>query len=694
MEYHDLFSLDDNELGCASQVKHNIKVTDDEPFKERFRHIPPPLLEEIRMHVNDMLQAGAIRPSSSPWCNAVVLIWKKDGGLRFCIDFRKLNARAKKDSYPLPHIQEMLESLEGSRIFSSFDFKSGFWQVEMDEASKQYTTFTVGSLGFFECEHMPFRLCNMPATFQRLMQNCLGELNLTYCLIYLDDVITFSTDEDDHLRHMRVIFDRFRAEHLKLKPSKCSLFRDKIVFLAHCVTKDGIQPSEEHMKAITNFPEPDSYTSIRRFVGMVGHFRHFIAHFAHLVRPLNNHLEGDASKLKAHKVTLSWKAKEAFGLLKQALLQAPVLKFADYSKPFVLETDASSDGLGAVLLQEGEDGKLHPIAYGSRSLTKAKRNYHSGKTEFLALKWAVTDHFKEYLIYQPFVVCTDNNPLTYLFTTPNLDACGHRWVASLANFNFTIEYQRGRYNAATDTLSQMNESLNAQEVKAILDEMTIGCSNRAELSILAGRRGEEEERVWVSAAHVPKEEMHVINWLKAQNEDPVIRGAIEWMQSGKEKSLKHHLGTLASTPEGLGFISRQKSLVLVNSKLYLKCKLKGEAETTIVFIIPKAHRRKTIDGCHRDTGHQGQNRTASLLLERFWWPGMTLEVKSAVKNCKQCLRHDGDSIRAPLVPIEAMGPMDLLHLDFTKIKVSGDHEKELKKKPEVVNVLVVTDHFT
>ena len=262
MEYHDIFSLDDNELGCTSQVKHNIKVTDNEPFKEQFRHIPPPLLEEVRTHVNDMLQAGAIRPSSSPWCNMVILVQKKDGGLHFCIDFRKLNMRTKKDSYPLPCIQEMLESLEGSCIFSSFDLKSGFCQVEMDEASKQYTAFTVGSLGFFECEHMPFRLCNVPTTFQRLMQNCLGELNLTCCLIYLDDVITFSTNEDDHLCHMRVIFDRFRVEHLKLKPSKYSLFHDEIIFLAHFVMKDGVQPSEEHVKAITNFLEPDSYTSI------------------------------------------------------------------------------------------------------------------------------------------------------------------------------------------------------------------------------------------------------------------------------------------------------------------------------------------------------------------------------------------------------------------------------------------------
>ena len=231
MEYHDVFSLDDNDLGCASQVKHNIKVTNDEPFKEQFRHIPPLLLEEVRTHVNDMLQAGAIRPSSSPWCNAVVLVWKKDGGLCFCIYFRKLNTRTKKDSYPLPHIQETLESLEGSHIFSSFNFKSGFWQVEMDEALKQYTAFTVGSLGFFKCKCMPFGLCNVPMTFQRLMQNCLGELNLTYCLIYLDDVITFSTNEDDHLCCMRVIFDRFRAEHLKLKHPNVACSMMKLFFL-------------------------------------------------------------------------------------------------------------------------------------------------------------------------------------------------------------------------------------------------------------------------------------------------------------------------------------------------------------------------------------------------------------------------------------------------------------------------------
>ena len=460
----------------------------------------------------------------------------------------------------------------------------------MDKASKQYTTFTVGLLGFFKCKYMPFGLCNVPVTFQQLMQNCLGELNLTYCLIYLNDVITFSKDEDDHLHCMRVIFDRFQAEHLKVKPSKCNLFWDEITYLTHCIMKDRIQPSEEHIKAIVDFPEPDSFTSIQQFVGMVGHFRQFIVHFTCLARPLNSHFEGNGSKLKAHRVDLSQKAKEAFNLLKQALLKAPVLKFTDYSKLFVLEMDTSYNGLGAVLLQEGEDGKLHPVVYGNHSLTKADRNYHSGKAEFLRLKWAITDHFKEYLTYKPFVVWTNNNPLTYLFTTPNLDACGHQWVASLANF--TIEYQHGKNNAVANALSWVNESLSIREVKATLNKTSVGCQDRAELPLLTAHRGEEEELVWVSTACVLKEEMHVIDWVEAQNEDPAIHKTIEWMHLKKERSLKHYLGDDASTPEGLGFISRQKFLVLINGKLYLNCKLKGEAKTTTVFVIPKATQAK------------------------------------------------------------------------------------------------------
>ena len=199
MEYHDIFSLDKNEMGCTDAAEHKIELLDEEPFKERFRQIAPPLLDEVQEHLQEMLDGGAIRPSQSAWCNAVVLIWKKDGGLWFCIDFRRLNARTKKDSYPLPRMQETMESLVGARFFSTMDLQSGFWQVKMSEKSWQYTAFTVGSMGIFEFLRMPYGLCNALATFQQLMQNCLGELNLTYALIYLDDVIVFSRTEEDHL---------------------------------------------------------------------------------------------------------------------------------------------------------------------------------------------------------------------------------------------------------------------------------------------------------------------------------------------------------------------------------------------------------------------------------------------------------------------------------------------------------------
>ena len=175
-----------------------------------------------------MLDAGVIRPSNSPWCNAVVLVRKKDGSLHFCIDFRKLNSLTVKDSYPLPHICETLESLSGAAHYSTFNINSGFWQVPMDEESKQYTAFMLGSMGLYECESMPFGLCNAPPTFQRLMLNCLGELNLTYCLIYLDDVIIFSQTEEEHLERMRVVFDHLREHGLKLKPSKCDVFKTEI----------------------------------------------------------------------------------------------------------------------------------------------------------------------------------------------------------------------------------------------------------------------------------------------------------------------------------------------------------------------------------------------------------------------------------------------------------------------------------
>ena len=217
LAFHDILALEGSELGCTSVIEHEICITDSEPFKEQFRHIPPPLPEEVCTSLCDMLDAGVICPSQSPWCNAVVLLRKKDGMLHFCVDFHRLNARTK-DSYPLLQIQEALESMAGTTHFSMMDFKSGFWQVKMVLESQQYTTFTVGNLGFYKFTRMPFGLCNAPVTFQCLMQNTLRELNLAYCIIYLEYVIVFGCSEEEHLEHLHTVFEHFREFNLKLKP--------------------------------------------------------------------------------------------------------------------------------------------------------------------------------------------------------------------------------------------------------------------------------------------------------------------------------------------------------------------------------------------------------------------------------------------------------------------------------------------
>ena len=357
-EYHDIFSLEKCDVGHTKAAKHKIVLKDPDtpPFKERFRQIPPPQLDEVHAHLKMMLDAGVIWPSNSPWCNAVVLVRKKDGSFHFCFDFRKLNSLTVKDSHPLPRICETLESLAGAAHYSTFDMNSGFWQVPMDEESKQYTAFTLGSMGLYECESMPFGLCNTPPAFQRLMLNCLGELNLTHCLIYLDDVIIFSRTEEEHLERMCVVFDCLCEHGLKLKPSKYDMFKTEINYLAHHLSKKGVFPFKKNLQAIAECPPPDTYTKVKSFVGFVGHYRHFIKGFANIATPLYDLTSGGNKDKKSEHLDLPPEACKAFDCLKAACLQAPILSFPDFSKPFLLEMDASGKGLGTVLSQKQSNG--------------------------------------------------------------------------------------------------------------------------------------------------------------------------------------------------------------------------------------------------------------------------------------------------------------------------------------------------
>ena len=402
-----------------------------------------------------MLEIGAIQKSNSPLASAVVLVRKKDGYLRFCIDLRRLNARTVKDAYSLPRIEDSLDSLNSSCIFTSIDLKAGYWQVEMDPKSIPLTAFTVGHLGFYECVKMPFRLTNAPAMFQRLMEICLGDLHLNWCIIYLDDVVIFSRTPEEHLNQLDAVFTKIGEAGLKLKPSKCEFFKQRIAYLGHIVSDKGIETDPKKIEAIVNWPVPKTVHDVRSFLGFTNYYRKFIYKYAQKAKPLNKLISGENVKKKHSKVDWTDECQTAFELLKETCTNAPLLAYANYKKPFRLNMDASEKGLGAVLYQQQNDGTFRVIAYVSRTLSKSERNYDAHKLEFLALKWSVTQRFHEYLYGGTFEVYTNNNPLTYVLTSAKLDAIGQRWIASLANYDFKIFYQRGHLNVDADSLNRI-----------------------------------------------------------------------------------------------------------------------------------------------------------------------------------------------------------------------------------------------
>ena len=349
----------------------------------------------------------------------------------------------------------------------------------MDEESKQYMAFTIGNPGFFKYEWMPFKLCNAPATFQQLMQNCLGELNLTYCLIYLDDMTVFSKMEEEYLHHLHFVFNQFWEHNLKLKPTKCEFFRSEINYVGHPILKDSIRPSQDNLKVIVECTLPQTYTDIQAFLGFVGHYRRFVKGFACTAQPLHEYLSGDGTGKKSELVTLIEEALHASKMLREACITTPALAFADYEKPFLLETNVSKEGLGAVLSQKQAEGFFHPVAYGSQAWLL--RSETTIPVSWSSWQWSgqSPSTSRKYLSWRPFIVWTDNNPLPYIMTTPNIDVTRHQWVESLVQYTFDIEYQKGWDNTTADILSRMTTRLDAETVKLVLNCVSMGASQWA-----------------------------------------------------------------------------------------------------------------------------------------------------------------------------------------------------------------------
>lgn len=691
-KWDHIFSKSVTDLGNTDTVKHAIRLTSDDPFKDRYRRVPPAMFEEVRQHLKEMLESGAIRKSESPYSSNVVLVRKKDGSLRFCIDFRKLNNLTVKDAYSLPRVDEALDTLTGARLFSKLDLRSGYWQVELREEDKAKTAFSVGPLGFYECNRMAFGLTNACATFQRLMETCMGELNLRECLVFIDDILIYSADFDEHLIRLENVFQKLHQYGLKLKPSKCELFMSHVKYLGHVVSEAGIHTDPDKISALTTWPVPSSVKTLRSFLGFTGYYRRFVKNYARIVKPLNDLLIGHptnraAKKSKRKSTPWVWgeKQQQAFETIIERLTSPPTLGYADFSKEFIVNTDASLDGLGAVLYQV-QDGKERVIAYASRGLRASEKNYAAHKLEFLCLKWALSEKFHDYLYGNQFVVRTDNNPLTYVTKTAKLDATGHRWVAALASYNFKLVYRSGTANRDADGLSRRPHPTEQTEmfhdvVRAICSAALVSRQDLPFVESVLIADADETPLVADQERTIETNELGKIDWQREQAADESLSRVIHLLQRGirpKWDDLRHE------SSEVQRYVREWSKLIFRDSVLYRTTTLDGEVTQQLV--LPHAFRHIALKGCHDDIGHQGRDRTMWLIRQRFYWPGMDKEVREKVEHCGRCIRRKTrPRPSAELVSIQSSRPMELVCMDYLTLERSaGGYE----------NILVITDHFT
>ena len=452
MEFADVFSSGPEDIGLTDQVKHTIDTGDSRPIRLPPRRLPISKQQCEEEEVHKMLKRGVIEPSSSPWASPVVLVTKKDGSTRFCVDYRKLNDVTRKDAYPLPRIDDTLDALKGSMYFSTLDLYSGYWQVKMDEADKPKTAF-ITRQGLYQFCTMPFGLCNAPATFERLMELTLTGLTWRCCLVYLDDIIVYGRTFEEALNNLRLVLTRLRRADLKLKPSKCDLFRAQVPFLGHIVTRDGIYVNPVKCDAVAKWPIPRRVKDVRSFVGLASYYRRFIPNFATIASPLTQMYRDPKNTL----IEWTTERQQAFDTLKKALTTAPVLAYPCRDEPFFLSTDASDDGIGAVLEQEQtqEDGsrKRVVIAYASKSLSRSQRKYCATNRELLAVVWAV-ENFRYYLLGRHFEIITDHASLVWLRNFKNPEGMIARWLQRLSPYDFIIKHRAGKIHLNADGLSR------------------------------------------------------------------------------------------------------------------------------------------------------------------------------------------------------------------------------------------------
>ena len=630
--FQDIFETGDGTKGRTNIVEHRIDTGDARPIRQVPRRLPLAKREEAEKIVRDMERDGVIEPSKSPWISPVVLVKKKDGTSRFCVDYRLLNSVTKKDSYPLPRIDDTLDTLVGCELFSTLDLKSGYWQVGLARGDREKTAFSIGT-GLWQFTVMPFGLCNAPATFERLMETVLRGLSWETCLVYLDDVIVLGKSMKDHLKNLEQVFQRLREANLKLNPKKCSLFRRKVRFLGHVVSSEGVSVDPEKVAAIREWPVPKDKHDVRSFLGLCTYYRRYVLGFANIAKPL--------TRLTEDKKIFVWDSDctQAFEELKSALSSAPILSYPRPNEEFILDTDASNFGIGGVLSQI-QDGHERVIGYFSKVLSKPERNYCVTRKELLAVVKSV-EHFHKYLYGRRFLLRTDHAALMWLLRFKSPEGQVARWIERLQEYDFTSEHRAGTKHRNADALSRRPCPGDCKHCSRVEDKDA--CVLRT--TITDDHWGDEELR-------------------KDQEQDADLKKVLEWKRTGRRPTWNEvaHLAPSLKT-----YWAQWDSLTLEDGILKRVLESADGTQNRLQLLVPKRRIPEVLRQLHDGTsgGHFGVHKTLEKIRERFYWVNLREDVKDWCRKCTTCASANGPQKRrvAPMRQYNVGAPFERIAID-------------------------------
>ena len=665
-EFTPVLSRNESDMGLTNVVMHRIDTGDAQPTRQQLRRQPKPAMEAIDQLVPEMLKSSLIEPSASPWAANVVLVKKKDGTARCCIDYRQLNMVTKKDRYPLPRTDACLDAMNGSKWFSTFDLRSAYHQVMINPDDKEKTNF-ICHRGSFQFRTMPFGLCNAGATFQRLMDVVLNGLSLQICLAYLDDVVVYSRDIDEHFVRLKQVFERLYAAGLKLKPSKCNVLQRQVTFLGHVMSADGIATDPQKIQAVAEWPVPTSIREVRAFVGLASYYRRFVKGFAEIATPLHSLTKKNA------KFVWETEHQEAFERLKRALTEAPVLVTPDDEHQYVLATDASNHAMGAVLSMV-VDGEERVVAYASRTFSRCQRNYCVTRRELLAVV-TFLKLFKQYLLGRHFVVKTDHSALQWFRRSKEPVGQPGRWLEVMEEYDFDIEFCPGSKNGNADALSRRP-----------CGRATCYCHDLEAGRIIEARQvrlGEAGQLADVFDFGFSREQV-----AKAQKEDKELSEIQELVGKGEPQPPWEKVATWTERAKSLWW--QWPRLALRDSVLCRRWESPDGVDVRWQVVLPAVMRQEFMKQVHGGMvgGHLGRDKTLAQISRRAYWPTWKTDVLRYLKSCAQCAQyHRGGAPRqAALTPLVTGSPWERLSIDIT-----GPHPRS---RNGYQYMLTAVDHFT